>query len=291
MRARQPGVLACVANMLQRRRAQGGPWQRELRKRSISSRPPCREGGRQGGRWTASGLARNQISLWGRPAAPQPSPPQAHGLSCCQPHAHLLCGQEEAGALRLRGVFADVEGEALAPGAPGLAPHEALEQAAAGARHVAGALQAGRTARVGRVSWPGRQAGRQEGRRAGRHFGMQHPPTRQKSCVGWQMRWATSQGRLKNIWRPRRRHWRLTPHLQGRQRWVGRQAGLSASSGWRHARQTASTEGKHAASVSAPHSPPHMAKWWRRLAPRRWEKTRSSRCSGRLPRLAATSPA
>jgi hypothetical protein len=30
--------------------------------------------------------------------------------------------------------------------------------------------------------------------------------TRQKSWVGWQMRWATSQGRLKNMPWPRRRH-------------------------------------------------------------------------------------
>lgn len=44
------------------------------------------------------------------------------------PEAHVLGCHEEARALRLRGVLADVEGEALAAG-PVLPPHKALQQA------------------------------------------------------------------------------------------------------------------------------------------------------------------
>ncbi len=60
------------------------------------------------------------------------------------------------------------------------------------------------------------------GRRAPRHgsptakqAGQVRTRTRQNSCVGWQIRCATSQGREKNMAWPSRRHCRFTPQLQG----------------------------------------------------------------------------
>ena len=137
--------------MLQRRRAHGGPRQRLFRNRWTSSRPPCgawgpvwESRGRCGGQEGEEGAGGRgpEVRAGGLPTATlkthaAPPPPPTHLLGC----------HEEARALRLRGVLADAESEALAAGAMLL--WRGAEQECAHGRAGAGAAAAAAGRRTG----------------------------------------------------------------------------------------------------------------------------------------------